>query len=52
MPSQQFHVITDLSNSRFAQVWTERRRLLPKKDEAPNGLLSVRRFKSFVTCLR
>src|SRR5712664_669353 len=23
-----------------------------KKDEAPNGLLSVRRFRSFVNCLR
>jgi hypothetical protein len=23
-----------------------------KKDEAPNGLLSVRRFRSFVTYLR
>ena len=27
-------------------------RSLQKKDEAPNGLLSVRRFRSFVNCLR
>ncbi len=47
--SRELIAVTALSETSRRREQTN---LRSKKDEAPNGLLSVRRFRSFLNCLR